>query len=394
MEAHQHPVDLSNTAVAFAHYSNRGLLRAYGLFYIMTKRRLVKWGSLLAKLAFQIHLPVKALIRHTFFNHFCGGETLDECQKKIHQLGEYGVETILDYSVEGEDDESVFENNLQQLIATVEMAAGSDHIPFAVFKVTGIGRSKLLEKVQAQSKLTQSEQMEYSRLKERIQILCERANALQVRIFFDAEESWIQNAIDDLCYEMMAEFNRTEPLVFNTYQFYRKDMLFNFRQAFENALSKGFHLGAKLVRGAYLEKEISRAEKIGYPNPIHSSKEGTDQDYNEAILFSLHHLSNLAICVATHNEMSCQLAMREMTRLDIDKNDKRVYFAQLLGMRDNISFNMALAGYNVAKYVPFGPIKAVMPYLLRRAEENSAIAGQSNHEFYLIRQELRRRSMR
>lgn len=389
-----HTTDLNDTATAYAHHNDAFLRRAYWLFALLNKRWLVRIGGFLAKAALRMHLPVEGIIRSTVFRHFCGGETIEECQITIRRLREFGVKTILDYSAEGKNRESSFDETLEQVLSTIELAAQSDDIAFAVLKVTGIGRASLLDKKQSGVVLTDEETTEFERIRERSLRLCKRAAECGVSLFFDAEESWIQQTIDELCYTMMEKFNREKAIVYNTYQLYRKDMTGNLILAHEKARQKGYFLGAKIVRGAYMEKEAARALKAGYPNPIHPSKEETDRAFNEAVLFSLKHLDRIALCVATHNEESCRLCMREMDRLNIDKNDKRVYFAQLLGMSDNISFNMALAGYNVAKYVPFGPIPAVMPYLLRRAHENSAIAGQTSREYYLIRKELLRRKKR
>ncbi len=383
--------DFDNTATAFSHHPDVQLKKAYWLFYAMNNPWLVRTGIFLTKLAFKLHLPVKPLIRHTVFQHFCGGETIGQCRETIQKLGKKGVGTILDYSVEGEESESSFDQTLQHLLNTVETAAGSENIPFAVFKVTGLASTTLLEKFQKQEMLSTAEEEQLARARERIHLLCQKAYENGVRIFFDAEESWIQGTIDLLCYEMMALFNREKAVVYNTYQFYRRDMYGNYQEAFKKAVENGYFLGAKLVRGAYMEKERLRAEEKQYPDPIQTSKELTDRAYNDAILFSLAEISRVAICLGTHNEESCRLCAAEMLSFGIDRKDERIYFAQLLGMSDNISFNMALAGYNVAKYVPFGPIEAVMPYLFRRANENTAIAGQSSREFLLIRRELQRR---
>lgn len=384
-------IDFGDTEKAFSHLSDNELRKAYWMFSVMNKMWLVRAGSILTRVALYLHLPIKPLIKHTVFQHFCGGETIGQCQETIRQIGAKGVGTILDYSVEGEATEETFDDTLGHLMRTVDTAASADTIPFAVFKVTGLAKASLLEKVQAGKPLSQLEASELDRSRKRIHSLCEHASGLNVRIFFDAEESWIQNTIDELCYDMMALFNREKAIVYNTFQFYRSDMLENYKKACEKARENGYLLGAKLVRGAYMEKEAKRAAEKGYPDPIHRSKDATDTDYNEATLFSLEHINRLAICLGTHNETSCLLCAHEMQKRGLDKKDERIYFAQLLGMSDNISFNMALAGYNVSKYVPFGPIEAVMPYLFRRANENTAIAGQSSREFQLIQKELLRR---
>ncbi|GAA4446162.1 proline dehydrogenase family protein [Ravibacter arvi] len=391
-----HPnVDFDNTASAFSHQTDAELRKAYWLFSVMNSAALVKIGSALTQFALRVRLPVKPIIRNTVFEHFCGGETIEACQRTIKKLGKSGVGTILDYSVEGEDSASSFDHTLAQLLRTVETAAlNPKDIPFAVFKVTGLVRSVLLGKIQNNTPLSEAEKSEYAQARNRILTLCGKAHDLRVRIFFDAEESWIQNTIDDLSYEMMRLFNREEAIIYNTYQFYRADMSGNYAAAIKRAEDEGYKIGAKLVRGAYMEKEAARADELGYKSPIHNTKAAVDDDYNEAVRFSLTKLDSLSICLGTHNELSCRRCMNAMQQQHLEKSDKRIFFAQLLGMSDNISFNMASAGYNVAKYVPFGPIEAVMPYLFRRANENTAIAGQSSREFLLIKKELQRRKRR
>jgi len=389
----QTPVFFEDTSVAFAYKSDTQLRKTYWLFSLMNQARVVNLGTFFIKLALKLHLPIKKLIRHTIFEQFCGGETIRECDATIASLGNSGIGTILDYSVEGEDDESSFDATTNEILKTIEKAALSKTIPFSVFKITGVASSELLEKVQRREILSESESAAYIRVKERVEQLCSQAHKVDIRIFVDAEESWIQGVIDDLTYEMMEKFNKEKAIVYNTYQLYRHETLEALKGAYLRARQKGYFLGGKLVRGAYMEKERLRARENEYFNPIHITKEATDSDYNSAIDFCIEHLQHISICLGTHNEYSCQYCATKMRKLDLDKKDNRIWFAQLLGMSDNISFNLAKAGYNVAKYVPYGPIDAVLPYLIRRAEENTSIAGQSSREFLLAKSELKRRGI-
>jgi proline dehydrogenase len=389
----QIPVFFEDTSVAFASKSDAKLRKTYWLFSLMNQARVVNLGTFFIKLALKLNLPIKNLIRATIFEQFCGGETINDCDATIKALGSSGIGTILDYSVEGEDEEASFEATALEIFKTIDRAADSESIPFSVFKVTGVASSELLEKVQKKDELSEDEKAAYGRAHERVERLCEHAYAKGVRIFIDAEESWIQGVIDDLAYEMMQKFNRERAIVYNTYQLYRHETLEALKTAFLIARQKGYFLGGKLVRGAYMEKERLRARENEYFNPIHISKEATDIDYNLAIDFCLDRLEYIAICLGTHNEYSSQYCAIKMKKLGIANNDDRIWFAQLLGMSDNISYNLAKVGYNVAKYVPYGPINAVLPYLIRRAEENTSIAGQSSREFLLVKSELKRRGI-
>ena len=389
----QIPVFFEDTSIAFAHKSDNKLRKTYWLFSLMNQARVVNLGTFFIKLALKLHLPIKNLIRFTIFEQFCGGETITDCDATITSLGNSDIGTILDYSVEGEDDERSFEATTQEILNTINKAAQSNHIPFSVFKVTGIASSEILEKVQKKEHLSDAEEIAYQKVRERVELLCGHAFKMDVRIFVDAEESWIQGIIDDLAYEMMEKFNKEKAIVYNTYQLYRHETLEALKGAYLIARQKGYVLGGKLVRGAYMEKERLRARENEYFNPIHTSKEATDRDYNAAIDFCIEHLHHISICLGTHNEFSCQYCAVKMKKLNIDRKDGRIWFAQLLGMSDNISFNLAKSGYNVVKYVPYGPIDAVLPYLIRRAEENTSIAGQSSREFLLVKSELKRRGI-
>lgn len=384
-------VSFEDTSIAFSSKSNLQLKKVYLIFASMNQNWLVKLGTFFIKLFLFLHFPIKKLIKITVFEQFCGGENLQECNKTIENLDKAHIGTILDYSVEGEDDEKSFDKTAKEILLTIEKANQNLAIPFAVFKVTGIGSAELLEKVQNQEKLYEEEKDAFQRLRERIDMLCGRAAILNVRIFVDGEESWIQDTIDNLTYEMMEKYNHEKCVVYNTFQMYRKDMLHNLRVATEQARQNHYHLGVKLVRGAYMERERQKAHEDNYCEPVHETKEGTDRDFNVAMEFTVENRDTISVCVGTHNEYSCKYLVELMNNHCIEPTDKHFYFAQLLGMSDNISFNLSKAGYNVAKYVPYGPVDAVMPYLFRRAEENTSVAGQVSREYGLVKREIVRR---
>lgn len=385
----------SDTAVAFASKSNAELKRMYYLFGLMNYPVLVNTGTRLIThmLRCSVTRPLmRYLLRQTLFRQFCGGETIQDCQPAIRQLARHGVGTILDYSVEGEKSEAAFEYTTREILQTIRFAASHPtEVPFAVFKLTGIAPFTLLEKVSANQPLTQHEQAQWQAVYGRVERICLAAYQQQVRVFIDAEETWIQPAIDQLAYDMMKRFNQQRAIVYNTFQLYRRDGLVLLQAAFQMAKQAGVWLGAKLVRGAYMEKERQRARMFGYADPIQVDKASCDHDYNQAIRFCLAHIDQIAFCAGTHNEESCHLLTEWMTEQQLLPGDERVWFAQLYGMGDHISFNLAQAGFRVAKYVPYGPVEAVVPYLIRRAEENTSVRGQSNREFRLIKQELERR---
>ncbi|AQG82538.1 proline dehydrogenase family protein [Spirosoma montaniterrae] len=390
-ESNFRPVSFEDTSIAFSAQSDFKLRKTYWLFALMNQGWLVNVGTFFIKIALRLRLPIKFLIKNTIFEQFCGGESIRDAEKTIQYLHNAHVGTILDYSVEGEDTERSFDETTLEILRTIERASESADIPFSVFKVTGIASTELLEAVQIGDSLNKEQKAAFDRVLKRVDTLCRRASERNVRIFIDAEESWIQDTIDTLAYEMMDRYNHERPIVYNTYQMYRWESLDHLRRDTEEARAKGYFLGAKLVRGAYLEKERLRAHEGEYQDPIQPDKEATDHDFNAAIDFCLANRDTVSICLGTHNEYSCQYCVQEMNRLGIAPNDPHIYFAQLLGMSDNISYNLANAGYNVAKYVPYGPVEAVMPYLFRRADENKSIAGQSSREFTLISNELKRR---
>jgi proline dehydrogenase len=358
----------------------------------MNQPWLINIGTFFIKLGLLLRLPIKGLIRSTIFAQFCGGENIQNCERTIKHLSKSKIGTILDYSVEGEDDEASFEHTTNEILKSIEKAAQIPDVPFAVFKVTGIASSELMEKIQTNAEsLDNDEKASWNRAETRFNTICGRAADLNVKIFIDAEESWIQDVIDGLAYKAMQKHNTTRTIIYNTFQMYRADMLQNLTEAIKKAQHEGYYLGAKLVRGAYFEKERVRAHEGDYFDPIHATKEETDHDFDAAIQLSLQHRNVISICLGTHNEASCLLCVNLMNEAHIPHNDPHIWFAQLLGMSDNISFNLAHAGYNVAKYVPYGPVEAVMPYLFRRADENKSIAGQSSREFLLIKREVKRR---
>lgn len=384
-------IDFSDTAKAFAHKTNGEMQRTYWLFKLMNNPGLVKTGGNLLNWALSWHMPVGWAVKATVFKQFCGGEDIEQCKATIKTLGKYHVGAILDYSVEGEKTDKVFDKTCEEIIETIHTASQVKNIPFSVFKVTGVGNFDLLAKIHAKEPLTTEEEKAWQRVKDRVNRICQTAADRQVRIFFDGEETWIQDTIDQLCYDNMARYNRLMPIVYNTYQMYRRAALDNLKRDITTAQANGYYFGAKIVRGAYMEKERARAEKFGYPDPIQPDKNASDRDYDAAVSYCLEHLDIVSICAGTHNENSCKLLALEMEKRGIAIDDERIYFSQLLGMSDNISFVLAQRGYNVAKYVPYGPVAAVMPYLLRRAQENTSIAGQSSREFLLIAKEMQRR---
>ncbi len=385
-------LSFENTEIAFRHSTNSDLKRAYWLFRVINVNFLVKIGPPITNFAVKIHLPIKGLIKATIFRHFCGGETIRECEKTIQSLNAGRVGTILDYSIEGEDDEQVFDHTCEEIIRTIRRAAKEPAIPITVFKVTGVGRFALLEKLDGKAPLTGAEQQEWQKVQDRVLAICEKAHATGIPVMIDAEETWIQDTIDQLALDMMRRFNKQKAIVYNTYQLYRWDKLQSLKNDHQAAAKEDFILGAKLVRGAYMEKERKRALEMGYPSPIQPDKQSADRDYDAALDYCTDHIDQIAFVAGTHNEDSCRLLADLLDKKNIDHQNPHVYFSQLLGMSDNLSFNLADARYNVAKYVPYGPIKAVLPYLFRRAQENTAIAGQMSRELSLIVKEMKRRS--
>ncbi len=384
-------LSLENTEIAFRSKSNSDLQRSYYLFKAIGYNWLVKVGPSLVETAFKIHLPISGIIKATVFKQFCGGETIEDCVQTMKHLHDYGIGSILDYSVEGKEEEKEFEHTTEETLLTIDKATNNPQIPFCVFKVTGLARFDLLAKVNAREALSVSEQEEFDKVKNRVERICRKAFDNNVRIFIDAEETWIQDTIDALAREMMLKFNKEEAIVYNTIQLYRHDRLAFLKASYEDALKHNYYLGLKLVRGAYMEKEAARAAEMGYPNPIQPTKQSCDADYNAALTFCVERVDKISICAGTHNEQSSMLLAQLMQKHSLPNNDRRIYFSQLFGMSDHISFNLSSAGYNVAKYLPYGPVKSVMPYLFRRAAENTSVKGQSGRELTLISKEVKRR---
>jgi proline dehydrogenase len=384
-------ISFDDTSIAFSYKSNNELRKANFIFSTVNHPWISAAATGAVKLALNLRLPIENIIRKTVFDHFVGGVSIEDSEKVIGKLGAFGVGTILDYSVEGEKTEQGFDLTMKELLRTIDKAKTSKHIPFSVFKVTGLASAGLLERIQRGDKLSDDEKAAWERVRERVNSICRKAYENKVPVLVDAEETWIQEPIDRLAEEMMAKYNKELAIVFNTYQLYRTESLVNLKQAHKKAVDNNYLLGAKIVRGAYMEKERARAEKNGYPSPIHENKDTTDKAFNDALLFCITHIDKIAVMCGSHNEHSNHYLTQLMQQNGIKKEDPRVWFAQLFGMSDNISFNLARAGYKVAKYVPYGPVRAVMPYLFRRASENTSVAGQSSRELVMIRKELSRR---
>ncbi|MEM7107356.1 MAG: proline dehydrogenase family protein [Bacteroidota bacterium] len=384
-------VSFEDTSIAFQAKSDSALRKANLLFSVVNSPLISRLATGSVKLALWLHLPIKSLIKNTVFEHFCGGETIEESADTIASLANFNIGTILDYSVEGEDDEKSFDHTKAEILRTIEEASKRKHIPFSVFKVTGIASAHLLQKIQEGGALTAEEDHAFEKVRSRMKGICDLAFRKNVPVLIDAEESWIQDTIDSLAYEMMKAYNKEKAIVYNTYQMYRSDMLDNLKRAFHYAAMGSYHLGAKLVRGAYMERERERAEMKGYPSPIHVNKQATDASYDKGLAYCIDNKQRVYLINGSHNEYSNYYLALLMEKYSMANHDPRVWFAQLYGMSENISFNLAKAGYNVAKYVPYGPVKSVMPYLFRRADENTSVAGQSSRELNLIRRELKRR---
>ena len=386
-------VSFENTEIAFRDRTDGELNRAHMLFRLVGSPALVALGKAALNVALVLRLPVRGIIRSTVFNHFCGGEHITDCETTIERLHASGIYTLLDYSAEGKETTADFEYAATETIATIRMAHRDERVPFSVFKPTGIIPYWLLAKKNAKAAFSQEEELEWKLAMERVRLICEAGKENKVPIFIDAEETWFQDAIDEMAEELMGTYNRERAMIFNTIQLYRKDRLQFLKRAFEKSQKNGYRLGVKLVRGAYMEKERDRAKEQGYPSPIHDSKADTDRDYDEALTYCIENHPNIEVLCGTHNESSSLLLTQLMAEKGIEVDDAHVFFSQLYGMSDNISFNLAAKRYNVVKYVPYGPVLEVMPYLIRRAEENTSIAGQTGRELSLIiREKTRRRA--
>ena len=385
-------ISFDNTEVAFRGKSKGDLNRAYWLFKVVSSPTMVRFGKWATNVALRLKLPIKAIIKKTIFRQFCGGESIQESLKASKTLASRNVKTILDYSIEGKTKEEDFDKTVQEIIGTIREGENNKNIPFAVFKVTGICLHDILEKSNdGIENLSTEEKKDYDKLKERVSIICSEAYNRNVPIFIDAEESWIQNTIDRLAYEMSVKFNQKTAVVYNTIQLYRHDRLAFLKSEIARADKENFKLGVKLVRGAYMEKERARAEEQGYPSPIQPNKDAADKDFNASLKVVIERIDRVSFCAGTHNEESSMLLVKLLKEYGVDSSDPRAYFAQLLGMSDHISFNLADNDLMVAKYVPYGPIKEVLPYLIRRADENTSVTGQTGRELSLIMKERKRR---
>jgi len=386
-----------NTQNAFAYKSTGDLKKARFLFSVIQSPIVVSLATKLTPMLMQSGLPINGLIRSTIFNQFVGGETLEESARVVKQLSAYQVQVILDYGVEAKEGEDNFDAVTEHIIEAIEFAASQNNVPFVSVKITGVASMSLLENLNDAPRLrsgihdSEEDNAAWNRVKERMCAICEVASEKGVGVLIDAEETWIQDPIDRLAIELMSIYNKEKVVVYNTYQLYRHDRLRFLQMSHGIAKDKQFLLGAKLVRGAYMEKERERAQKNGYASPIHANKEAVDADFNKAVDYCLQHIDSIALLVASHNELSNQLAIQTMQNKQLANNHPHIHFSQLYGMSDHITFNMAAEGFSVSKYLPFGPIKDVIPYLMRRAEENSSVNGQTGRELVLIRKELARR---
>lgn len=383
-----------NTEVAFALKTNVELDRAYYLFEMIKREPLVKIGTAVTKFALKTHLPIEELIRTTVFDHFCGGVTEIDCMPTIDKMYTKNVHAVLDYSVEGKEVEEQFDLAMEKTLNTIKFGTERKSIPFAVFKPSGFGKIKIYQKVSEGIDLDAHEEIEWRRIKERYDCVCKSASENNVPILIDAEESWLQKAVDDLSEELMEKYNQEKVIVYSTLQLYRWDRLDYLKELHKTAQIKGFKIGMKLVRGAYMEKERERAEKLKYKSPICENKEATDKNYNDVLTYMFENINYMAIFAGTHNEESSFVLLNLIRKSSLPREDKRLWFGQLYGMSDHISYNLAKEGFNVAKYLPFGPVRDVMPYLIRRAEENTSVAGQTSRELRLLKAERERRKIK
>lgn len=381
----------NNTKRAFALKNDEELKKAIFIFKMMDYQWLVSIGTWLMNMALKLKLPVQGLIEKTVFEMFCGGTSQQDCMPVVNEMHEMNVYTVFDYSTEGKETEEEFEKGIQKNIEIIEFASDHEQIPFTVFKPTSVGAFAIWEKVSAEETLTDAEQKSWANIERRVDKLCKTAFDLKVKLLMDAEESWIQTAADELIEKMMAKYNQEQVFIYTTVQCYRWDRLQYIKDLRKRARNKGFKVGVKIVRGAYMEKENARAHKMGYPTPICEDKEATDVNYNAVVLYTMQHLDDISIYIGTHNEVSSYLAMQIIEEKELDKNDDRIWFSQLYGMSNHITFNLALNGYNAAKFTPFGEVDEVIPYLIRRAKENSSVKGQTGRELALLQEEKQRR---
>lgn len=381
----------SNTEVAFSSKTTGELKFTRFIFSMMGSPALVNVLTTLTTIALKIHLPIQWIIKKTIFKQFCGGEKIQECTATYEMLQDNNIEAILDYSVEGQSKEADFDHVKSELIRLIENAKKHARIPTTCMKITGIAKFSVLEKVSSNASLNDGEKQAYNKVIQRLEEICKKAAELGVKIYIDAEETWIQDAIDRLAEVMMQKYNSNQAIVYTTLQMYRHDRLKYLEQLIEKSRKNNFVLGVKIVRGAYLEKENERANEMNYPTPMQPNKPSTDADYNKALQLIIDNIDNVELCSGTHNEESAALLCKLMQKKNLENAHKSIFFSQLYGMSDNISFNLSHAGYNVSKYLPYGPVRDTLPYLIRRAQENTSIAGQMGRELSLITKELKRR---
>lgn len=387
-------IDFNNTEVAFAWKNDKQLNKAIFLFRMIAKNSLVKVGKFFTNFALSVGFPISWAVKPTVYQHFVGGETLEACDEIINRFAKYNVKAVMDFSVEGGETVEKINAALKETLRTIENAHDNSNIPYAVFKPTAFCFTSVLEKAGRKQEMNEEEIAEIERFNIRVETLCQKAFDLNIPIMIDAEDVAYQNYVDEVVYKMMLKFNKQRAIVYNTLQMYKRDRLDYLKKLHENAVKDQIFVGVKFVRGAYMEKERELAQKLGYDDPIHPNKQATDDAFNAALKFSVENIDRITIFNATHNEKSAKYLTQLMFEHGIEKNDPRCYFSQLYGMSDHITFNLAKAGYNAAKYTPYGPIKHVLPYLIRRTEENTSVAGQTSRELQLLLKEKKRRSQK
>lgn len=381
----------SNTKEAFSLKSNFELLRAQFLFNIIKNRTLVKYSTLLTNFALKFYLPVTPIIKMTVFNHFCGGVSELDCNPVIKKMYDKRVSSVLDFSTEAFNSEIEFDNCYDKKISIIEFIKDRPEIPFVVFKPTCLGSLDLFKKKTIHEDLSDKDNILWNRVVERFKGVCQKAYDNDIKILIDAEEVFVQKAIDDLALLMMRKFNREMPIVFNTVQMYRWDRLKYLSDLLNDKANNGLIFGFKLVRGAYMEKERLIAKSLNVKSPICITKNETDSNFNSGLDFVFNNLDRISLVCGSHNEDSVIKIMEIMKNKNLKVSDDKIWFGQLFGMSDNVTFNLAKMGYNTFKILPFGPVRNLMPYLIRRAEENTSVKGQTGRELQLILNERRRR---
>ncbi|MFW5757565.1 MAG: proline dehydrogenase family protein [Bacteroidota bacterium] len=384
-------LSFADTRIAFIDKSDAHLKKSYWLFFMVKSNAFVKTGAWMIKVLQKTGISLRWILKPTIFDHFCGGETLQECRSSIQKFQENKIKVVLDYAAEGIESEEQFDSTKNKIIETIQLSKSEKGIAFAVFKFSGIARASLLEKVNSQEFLTETESEEWDRVFKRANDICTEAFNHNLPVMIDAEETWIQGAIDEMTEKLMQMYNKQDAIVYNTLQMYRTDRLFYLKEQTKKAKINGYKPAFKLVRGAYMEKERKRAQKYNYASPLYPDKKGTDNAFDNAMIFCLENADQISVCIGTHNETSCEKAIKKMNEFLIPPDSPGVFFSQLTGMSDHISYNLAYHGYNVAKYLPYGPLKLAIPYLIRRAQENTSVSGQTGREINLLRKEMKRR---